>query len=167
MRKLTILLTMMCLCTYISIAQSTTTTKEEPEIEEELMISDEVGQDKYYDGYMSDTFDYDDESPVFNFVDVNPIFCKGIAPEDSLQNFIKKNIKYPKNLTDSVDLEPVCVRFIVDKKGETGHHKVPDKLHPFLDKEAIRVARLIKYQTPAIYKGKPVKKAYRVYIEFE
>ncbi|MDC1107000.1 energy transducer TonB [Prolixibacteraceae bacterium] len=150
MKKITILLTVMCLWTYTSMAQSSKTTTEQSEIEDELVIDDD--EEAY--------------ERVYTYVDVKPIFCKGASP-DSLDNFIKKNLKYPKDLVDSLDWKTVCVRFLVDKKGATSYHKVTEPLHSVLDKEALRVAKLIKFEVPAIYEGKPVKKQYHLYIDFE
>ena len=78
----------------------------------------------------------------------------------SLRKFIKKHLKYPPAaLRDTLEGK-VYVEFIVDTNGFTLCHKVIKGVRHDVDEEALRVARLIKFDKPAIQRGRPVEFKY-------
>jgi len=62
-----------------------------------------------------------------------------IGGKVALQSYISKNIVYPQSAIDSSIQGKVYVRFIVDKVGRITKPEIIRKIHPLLDKEAMRV----------------------------
>ena len=54
------------------------------------------------------------------------------------------------------------VQFAIDTLGQTHEHHVIKSIHEDLDKEALRVARLIKFDVPARQRAKAVRVNYYV-----
>ncbi|MDC1106999.1 energy transducer TonB, partial [Prolixibacteraceae bacterium] len=79
---------------------------------------------------------------------------------DSLTNFINVNFRYPKSLLEDNIYGKVFVSFVIENDGTTSTHKVIRGVHPILDKEALRVAKLIKFETPGMQSGKKVRVSY-------
>jgi len=80
--------------------------------------------------------------------------------------FIKENILYPQTaLTDSVEGK-VFVSFWVDTLGNTVDHILVSGKRDDLNKEALRVTKLIKFEKPAMQQGKPIKIKYTIPVKF-
>lgn len=93
--------------------------------------------------------------------DSTPVF------RGDIRLFIQKNVIYPESaIRDSLEGK-VFVTYVVDKLGFTKNHSIEKSVRPDLDKEAIRVTKLIKYDRPAMYKGKPVLFTYTVPVVFK
>lgn len=93
-----------------------------------------------------------EESPVFN---------------GDLKAFVQKNICYPDSaLLDSIE-GLVLIEYLVDTSGNTVDHMIVRGVRDDLNKEAIRVARLIKYDSPAKLKDKPIPFYFTMPIEFK
>ncbi|WP_350472289.1 energy transducer TonB [Parabacteroides caeci] len=60
----------------------------------------------------------------------------------------------------------VLISFMIDTMGNTFDHVVVRGIREDLDQDALRVARLIKYDTPAMQKYKPVIVKFVVPIDF-
>lgn len=76
----------------------------------------------------------------------------------ALYDFLNKNIKYPQEAQKKGEQGRVFVRFIVEKDGKvTEEPKVIRSVSPILDAEAVRVAKLLKFETPSKKDGKPVR----------
>ncbi len=70
--------------------------------------------------------------------------------------FIQSNLCYPFSaLEDSIE-GTVYVSYVVDTLGFTQKHTIAKGIRDDLNKEALRVAQLIKYEKPAMLKGKPI-----------
>lgn len=86
--------------------------------------------------------------------------------EENLKRFIGTQIRY-----DSISsFESESIVFIscwVDTVGNTAFHRVLKGVREDLDKEALRVARLIKFEEPAKQRGKPVAINYFIPVIFE
>jgi TonB family protein len=89
-----------------------------------------------------------------------PVFNGGI------NDFIQANIKYPQSAKNDSIQGRVFISFWVDTSGITTEHEVAKGVREDLDKEALRVAKLIKFEKPAMQRGKPVKIQYTVPVEF-
>lgn len=87
---------------------------------------------------------------VVTNVSESPLF-KG-----DLNAFVMNHIQYPSSAKkDSIEGR-VVVSFTVDTLGNTFDHIVVRRIRDDLNQEALRVARLIKYDTPAMQKDKPM-----------
>lgn len=84
-----------------------------------------------------------------------------------LIHFIQTNIQYPSSaVRDSVQGR-VNVTFMIDPVGNTFNHRIlKDGIREDLNQEALRVTRLIKIETPAFQKDKPVVINYVVPVVF-
>ena len=85
----------------------------------------------------------------------------------ALMKFIAENYQYPTTLQDSNIVGRVIVQFTIDKEGYVVEPKVVRSLHPDLDKEALRVIRLLPQWKPASQRGIPVCVKYTVPVTFK
>lgn len=97
-------------------------------------------------------------------VEVMPKFKGG---EECLRTFIKKQINY--DLVEEVVVGGLIIYVTcwVDISGNTLSHCLLKKEREDLDKEALRVAKLVKFDEPAKQRGKPIKIKYVIPVKFE
>ena len=97
-----------------------------------------------------------------------PIFDKSAKNDfKSLNEFIKANLNYPQKAKEDKIEGVVFVQFWIDTNGYTSEHKVIQSVRQDLDAEALRVAKLIKYNIPAKNaNGKPIGLCYILPIKF-
>lgn len=90
-----------------------------------------------------------------------------IGGERALYKFVFLNTYYP----DDVKLEKitgtVVVRLAISKKGDIIQYEIAEPLHPELDNEALRVARLITKFNPAKQDGEFIESVYMLDVPFE
>jgi protein TonB len=109
----------------------------------------------------NDSISYNIESEMVNAIESWPEY-KG-----DLTDFIKRQIQYPSiALEDSIEGK-VYVAFWVDSVGNTYKHVILKGIRKDINREALRVARLIKFDKPAMQKGRPVAVRYNLPIEFK
>ncbi|MCX6257282.1 MAG: energy transducer TonB [Bacteroidia bacterium] len=97
----------------------------------------------------------------FDIPDVKPVF------RGDLSEFIKIHTNYPDSaLSDSI-IGNVLVSFIIDINGNTLNHKIVKGLGKYFDNEALRVAKLIKYEKPAMLRGRKIQLPEYVIIKFK
>jgi len=101
------------------------------------------------------------------YPDEFPIYDKNFPKGDlKLHEFVKENLQYPETAkTDKVE-GAVIVRFWIDTTGITTEHKIFQSVREDLDNEALRVAKLIKFDVPAMHNGKPVGMWYNFPFKF-
>ena len=86
--------------------------------------------------------------------------------EGDLEAYILSHIHYPGSaVADSVEGR-VSITFVIDTLGRTYDHKVIRGIRDDLDQEALRVARLIKFDTPAMLKNKAIQVKFMVPVNF-
>lgn len=98
---------------------------------------------------------------TITFVEEKPIF------NGNLKDFIQENIKYPQKAEHDLLEGTVVIIYWIDSLGVTIDHKVVKGIRKDLDEEALRVTKLIKYERPAMQRGKPIKIRYTVPVEFK
>lgn len=103
------------------------------------------------------------EDKVFTEVDVQPVYPGG---DTALFNFISENVKYPVQAQENGIQGKVYIEFIIDKTGAVTNAKVYKGVNEELDKEALRVIKLLKKWTPGKNDGKPVNVKYCMPIFF-
>ena len=101
------------------------------------------------------------DGDVKDKVEVMPEFKGGM---DALIKYMGTNIKYPKETKKE---GVVHVSFIVDEKGNVTNAEVIKKVAPELDKEALRVVKIMPKWTPGKDKGKNVKVKMTLPISFK
>ena len=106
-----------------------------------------------------------DEEGNYLTPDIMPQFPGG---QDSLLTFLSANVKYPKELGDAHISGRVIVQFIVDTDGAiTDVVVVRSSGEPLLDKEAMRVVKIMPNWIPGQNEEKPVRVRYTIPINFK
>lgn len=101
---------------------------------------------------------------IINALESWPKYKGGV---EKLSIFINENINYPKNaFKDSIE-GIVYISMDVDTDGSTHNHIIIKGIREDLDNEAIRIAKLIKFERAAMQNGKPVKIKYTLPIDFK
>ena len=91
---------------------------------------------------------------VYDCVEQMPSFPGGTQ---KLKEFIEENLRYPKELEESCVQGRVIVRFIVERNGKLSNVKVVKSVHPVLDKEALRIVKLMPRWIPGRQNGITVR----------
>jgi protein TonB len=106
----------------------------------------------------------DDSDYIFRIVEDKPVFPGGDA---GLMSTISKQIVYPEIARENGIQGRVFVEFVVNQHGEVEQVKVVRGVDPSLDKEALRVIQNLPKWIPGMQRGKPVKVAFTVPINFQ
>ena len=87
--------------------------------------------------------------------------------EESLNQFLKDHIKYPPKAAKKKIQGRVEVAFWIDKSGKVHDVRVVDSVDKDLDKEAVRVCKLLPDFIPATVNGEPVEVLFKLPIRFK
>ena len=98
--------------------------------------------------------------------DVKPSFFRSNDPSDFLQRWVYTYLRYPQSAVDEGVQGRVLVDFVIDEKGKVRDVRVARGMDPRLDAEAVRVISASPDWKPGILRGKKVKTALSVYVEF-
>ena len=91
---------------------------------------------------------------VYDCVEQMPFFPGGTQ---KLKEFIEENLRYPKELEETCVQGRVIVRFVVERNGKLSNVKVVKSVHPVLDKEALRIVKLMPRWIPGRQNGITVR----------
>ena len=100
---------------------------------------------------------------VYDCVEQMPSFPGG---SQKLKEFIEENLRYPKELEESCVQGRVIVRFIVERNGKLSNVKVVKSVDPVLDKEALRIVKLMPRWIPGRQNGITVRVKFYIPIIF-
>ena len=100
---------------------------------------------------------------VYDCVEQMPSFPGGTQ---KLKEFIEKNLRYPKALEEACVQGRVIVCFIVERNGKLSNVKVVKSVHPALDKEALRIVKLMPKWIPGRQNGITVRVKYIIPVTF-
>ena len=98
--------------------------------------------------------------------DVRPTFFRSSDPASFLERWVYVYLKYPKSAMEEGVQGRVTVDFVIDEKGKVGDVKVVRGADPRLDAEAVRVISASPDWKPGVLRGKKVKTALSVAVEF-
>jgi TonB family protein len=101
---------------------------------------------------------------VFTFVEQMPEYPGG---DGELIKFLVQNVQYPQYERDRDIQGKVLVRFVVTEDGSVKDVTVVRGVSPGLDKEAVRVLRMLPRFKPGMQQGKPVSVYYNIPIVFK
>lgn len=104
------------------------------------------------------------DSNVYDVVDYVASFPNG---ELAMHQWIAKVIKYPSLALQREEQGRVLIKVIIDKDGSITYPKIVKSVSESLDKEALRVVKLMPKWKPAIKKGKNVRMYYTIPITFK
>ena len=100
---------------------------------------------------------------AFDVVEEMPQFPGGST---ALLDYLRANVKYPKEAEDASIQGRVIVTFVVGKDGSVSDARVVRSVDPLLDNEALRVISGMPNWTPGRQSGKAVNVKYTVPISF-
>jgi TonB family protein len=107
----------------------------------------------------------DVENEVLHYSEQMPEFIGGI---DSLNNFIEKNLIYPKDAKENEVAGKVILRFIVEKDGTISQPQIlGNHLGWGCDEEAIRLLKSFPKWKPGTQNGKTVRVEFTLPIKFK
>ena len=98
--------------------------------------------------------------------DVRPSFFRSNDPAEFLRRWVYTYLRYPQSAVDEGVQGRVLVDFVIDEKGKVQDVKVARGVDPRLDAEAVRVIAASPDWKPGVLRGKKVKTALSVYVEF-
>ena len=104
-----------------------------------------------------------EEDKVFQVVEEQPVFPGGM---EALMNYLKKDMKYPKEAQDKGIQGRVIVQFVVNKDGSICDAKVVKAVDPLLDAEALRAVNAMPKWIPGKQKGEPVRVRFTLPLSF-
>lgn len=105
-----------------------------------------------------------DEDKIFYAVEQQAEFPGGFA---EMMKFLKKNIKYPASAKRMGIEGKVFVKFIVDKEGAISNIEISKGINADLDKEAMRVIKLMPPWKAGKQNGRAVKSQFVLPVYFK
>lgn len=108
--------------------------------------------------------DEDDNPLNFTVVERLPEFPGGMV---EFMKWLTKNLRYPAQAQQQKIQGKVLVAFIVNKDGSIADPKVVASAGPELDREALRVIRMMPKWKPGEDRGKPCRTYFRIPIVFK
>ena len=107
-----------------------------------------------------------DTISVFGGQEKLPVFNRKLSGSKEFNEFVVENLKYPKTAIEDKIEGRVIVEFWIDTFGITCDHRIIRGVRKDLDDEALRVVKLLKFDTPATNGGKLVGMCFKVPITF-
>lgn len=98
--------------------------------------------------------------------DVKPTFLGSPDPRVFLKKWVYTYMKYPKVAVRNGIQGKVLVDFVINENGKVQDVKVSKGADPLLDEEAVRIVSSSPDWKPARVRGKKVKSAMSLYVEF-
>ena len=108
----------------------------------------------------------DDESskPVLRVVEQLPSFPGGMM---EYMKWLSRNLKYPPNARQAKIQGTVMASFVVNSDGTTADVKVVKSAEASLDREALRVLRMMPRWEPGVSEGKPCRTLVHIPVVFK
>lgn len=107
--------------------------------------------------------DYDKPEKPFDVVEQMPEFPGG---QEALMQFLRQEVKYPKEAEEKGLQGRVVVRYIIEKDGSISEVEIVKSVNEYLDAEAIRVVNAMPKWKPGKQKGENVRVKYTLPISF-
>jgi TonB family protein len=100
---------------------------------------------------------------VYDVVEQMPCFPGG---HRVMYEFIEENMHYPKKCVEKSIQGRVIITFVVERSGKLSNIRVARGVHPALDKEAIRIVKLMPRWIPGRQNGIPLRVKYIIPVTF-
>ena len=111
-----------------------------------------------------------EEVPVgvyaFGDVDFKPMFLNSADPSTFMEKWVYQYLKYPKYAVENGIQGRVLVDLVIDENGDVKDVKVSRSIHTSLDDEAVRVVSASPKWRPGRHRGKKVKVAMTIPVDF-
>lgn len=105
----------------------------------------------------------DDEQVIWQVVEQDPEFPGGV---EALYKYIQQNIKYPQLAKENNITGRVFVTFVVERDGSVSNVKAARDIGGGCGAEAVRVVKSLPKWTPGKQRGKAVRAAYTLPVNF-
>ncbi len=145
------------------LAEELVIAEDDVELDEEMEVEDMEAEEET-EIVMVETEEEVEEEQVFMIVENMPEFPGGMK---ALYKFLSNNIKYPALARENNIQGKVYLRFVVTAKGEVDKITVARGVDPLLDKEAVRVAKMLPKWKPGMQRGKSVSVWYTLPVLFQ
>ncbi len=103
------------------------------------------------------------QDSIYSECEESPEFKGG---DDSLNNFLGRNIKYPRIAKENGDQGKVIAAFVIEKDGSISNIKIIKSVSKECDEEVIRLIKLLPKWKPAKQNGEFVRSQYFLPITF-
>lgn len=103
-----------------------------------------------------------DDKP-FDVVEQMPEFPGG---QEALMQFLRQEVKYPKEAEEKGLQGRVVVRYIIEKDGSISEVEIAKSVNEYLDAEAIRVVKAMPKWKPGKQNGEPVRVKFTIPVTF-
>ena len=113
--------------------------------------------------FIGQTFVSAQTESIADFAEEEPMFPGG---EEAMMKFIQNNIEYPQKSVDAGEQGIVYAQFVVYKDGHLGEFRIMRGVSTSLDKETLRLLKLMPNWVPGKQKGKLVNVRYTLPIYF-
>ncbi len=130
----------------------------------ELALQEEVTLEDIIDDVMPEAKDEVEEVLPLRVVEQLPQFPGGMM---LFMKWLTKNLKYPDAARRQQIQGRVMVAFIVNADGTTVDAKVVNQVHPLLEREALRVIRMMPRWQPGISNGQTCRTLVHIPIVFK
>ncbi len=105
------------------------------------------------------------DKPInFRVVEEIPQFEGGM---EAFTKWLTQNLCYPAEAQRGRIQGKVLVSFIINRDGSISSPKIEQSVHPLLDREALRVVRMMPRWTPGKIKAKPCRTLFAIPIVFQ
>jgi periplasmic protein TonB len=106
------------------------------------------------------------ESDAIHSTGVLSVLPAPVGGDEAWTKFLKKNLRYPDQAIDAEKSGKVWISFVIEKDGTLTDIKVMRGPGYGMDEEALRVLKKAPAWTPGIQRGKPVRVAFTLPINF-
>ncbi len=107
-----------------------------------------------------------DNTVAFHDCDIKPTFLGSSDPSTFLRKWVYAYLKYPKEAVAAGNQGRVAVDFVIDEEGNVRDVRVARGVSEALDEEAVRVISASPKWKPGRMRGKKVRTALTVTVEF-
>ena len=104
---------------------------------------------------------------AYSDVDIKPMFLNSPDPRTFMEKWVYQYLKYPSYAVENGIQGRVLVDFVIDETGKVGDVRVSRGIHTSLDDEAVRVISASPKWRPARHRGKKVRVALTVAVDFK
>lgn len=104
------------------------------------------------------------EAEVFTVVDQMPEYPGG---NEALFTFLAKNLNYPEKAKQEKTEGVVYASFVVNSRGKVTKPAIARGIAEDIDKETLRVIRMMPDWKPGVHEGKPVNVAFNLPVSFK
>jgi len=151
----------------VAVKENAIAVEEKPEAPArpvELALQEEIKLEDIIDDVMPEAAGDVEETMPLRVLEQLPQFPGGMM---LLMKWLTKNLKYPEAARRQQIQGRVMVSFIVNADGRPVDAKIIKSVNPILDREALRVVRMMPKWEPGISEGKPCRALIHLPIVFK